>query len=43
LAGLDIIVMNQPAAKAASNQELSASLEGHWQQLSKAKRAPQES
>jgi ribonuclease P protein component len=43
LAGLDIIVMNQPAAKAASNQELSASLEEHWQRLSKAKRAPQES
>ena len=42
LAGLDIIVMNQPAAKAASNQELSASLETHWQRLSKAKRAPQE-
>jgi ribonuclease P protein component len=42
LAGLDIIVMNQPAAKAASNQELSASLEEHWQRLSKAKQAPQE-
>ena len=42
LAGLDIIVMNQPAAKAASNQALSASLEEHWQRLSKAKRAPQE-
>lgn len=31
LGGLDIVVMNQPAAQAASNQQLFASLSMHWQ------------
>jgi len=28
--GLDVVVLNQPAAGRASNQELFSSLEGHW-------------
>jgi ribonuclease P protein component len=43
LAGLDIVVMNQPAARHAKNQELFASLEQHWRRLSKTKRTSQES
>jgi len=43
LANLDIIVINQPAAATASNQQLFASLEGHWRRCLKAKRIPQES
>ncbi len=31
LFGIDLVVMNQPAATLASNQELSSSLETHWQ------------
>lgn len=31
LAGLDIVVMNQPAAAAATNAELFTSLASHWQ------------
>jgi len=38
LCGLDIVVINQPAAATASNQELSASLESHWRRCEKAKR-----
>lgn len=30
LDGLDIVVMNQPGAALASNQDLAASLERHW-------------
>jgi ribonuclease P protein component len=30
LAGLDVVVMNQPAARAAVNQELFDSLTTHW-------------
>ena len=31
LFGIDLVVMNQPAATLASKQELSSSLETHWQ------------
>ena len=34
LQGLDIVVINQPAAALASNPELGESLESHWQRLS---------
>ncbi len=30
LAGLDIVVMNQPPCKSAANDELFGSLAGHW-------------
>ena len=30
LAGLDIVVMNQPPCKGAANRELFGSLAGHW-------------
>ena len=43
LSNLDIVVINQPAATKASNQELIASLETHWRRCKKAKRIPQES
>jgi ribonuclease P protein component len=43
LSNLDIVVINQSAAAAASNQELFASLETHWRRCKKAKRIPQES
>ena len=33
LAGLDIVVMNQPAAKTGSNQQLFDSLTGHWRRF----------
>jgi len=36
LAGLDIVVINQPAAALASNRALTDSLERHWQRCSKA-------
>ena len=36
LAGLDIVVMNQPAAKTGSNQQLFDSLTAHWQRCEKA-------
>ena len=36
LAGLDIVVMNQPAAKTGTNQQLFDSLTGHWQRCEKA-------
>jgi len=32
LRGLDVVVLNQPDARHASNQALLASLERHWQQ-----------
>ena len=31
LAGIDVVVMNQPAAAAANNRQLFDSLAGHWQ------------
>ena len=36
LAGLDIVVMNQPAARQAGNQVLVASMAAHWQSCTKA-------
>jgi ribonuclease P protein component len=36
LSGLDIVVINQPGAGLASNIELSASLDKHWERCSKA-------
>jgi ribonuclease P protein component len=38
LAGLDVIVINQPAARAAGNQQLFNSLTGHWERCQQAKR-----
>ena len=35
LSGLDVVVMNQPAAATADNAELFASLDWHWQRCSK--------
>jgi len=43
LAGLDIVVMNQPKTESASNKELFDSLEGHWRRCSEAKGTPRES
>jgi ribonuclease P protein component len=37
LAGIDVVVMNQPAAAAASNAELFNSLNRHWQRCARAK------
>ena len=37
LSGLDVVVMNQPAAANANNAELFASLDGHWQRCSRAR------
>lgn len=37
LAGIDVVVLNQPAARQASNQELFASISGHWQGCIKAR------
>ncbi|MBU2676479.1 MAG: ribonuclease P protein component [Gammaproteobacteria bacterium] len=42
LAGLDIVVINQPAAASADNRRMFASLETHWRRCQKAKRTPQE-
>ena len=39
MAGLDVVVINQPAAANASNNELFASLEKHWQNCQKARNA----
>jgi len=38
LSDLDIVVINQPAAATAKNQELFASLESHWRRCQKAKK-----
>lgn len=35
LASLDVVVINQPAARDGNNQELFASLDHHWQQCEK--------
>ena len=40
LTGLDIVVMNQPAAKTGSNGQLFDSLTGHWQRCEKAASRP---
>jgi len=37
LAGLDIVVINQPAAAKADNGSMNDSLEQHWQRCTKAK------
>ena len=31
LAGLDVVVINQPASRSAANPELFGSLAGHWE------------
>jgi ribonuclease P protein component len=36
LAGLDIVVINQPAASLADNSAMQESLERHWKRCSKA-------
>ena len=38
LAGLDVIVINQPAARAVGNQQLLDSLTGHWERCQRARR-----
>jgi ribonuclease P protein component len=43
LVGLDIVVINQPAAANASNRKVFGSLESHWRRCRTAKRIPQES
>ena len=42
LAGLDVVVMNQPATARASNREIFDSLEGHWQRCREAGRNTRE-
>ena len=42
LAGLDIVVINQPAAALADKGAMNDSLERHWQQCMKAKQKPTE-
>ena len=36
LGGLDVVVINQPAARSAGNQELFDSMAGHWQRCQQA-------
>jgi ribonuclease P protein component len=36
LTGIDLVVMNQPAAAMATNEELKRSLEAHWQRVIRA-------
>jgi ribonuclease P protein component len=36
LAGLDVVVINQPAARNGTNQQIFDSLHGHWQQCAQA-------
>lgn len=38
LAGLDVVVMNQPAAKAAKNKELFDSMAEHWRRCQNGRR-----
>jgi ribonuclease P protein component len=42
LAGLDVVVINQPEARNGTNRQIFDSLHGHWQQCAKV-RAEQES
>lgn len=37
LAGLDIVVINHPAAAVAANDELTSCLQKHWQRCSRSK------
>lgn len=39
LAGLDVVVINQPDATTAGNKQLFDSLAGHWERCSQATRA----
>jgi ribonuclease P protein component len=43
LTGLDIVVINQPAAASADNRQMFESLDSHWRRCSKANTAAQES
>jgi ribonuclease P protein component len=43
LSGLDIVVINRPAAASAENAQIFDSLEAHWRQCRKAERMSQES
>jgi len=36
LAGLDVVVINQPAARSAGNQQLFDSMAGHWRRCQQA-------
>jgi len=36
LAGLDVVVINQPAARNSNNRQIFDSLDGHWQQCMQA-------
>jgi ribonuclease P protein component len=36
LAGLDVVVINQPAARNSKNRQIFDSLDGHWQQCMQA-------
>jgi len=38
LAGLDVVVINQPAARSAKNQKLFDSMSGHWEKCAEAGR-----
>jgi RNase P protein component len=41
LSGLDVVVINQPAAASATSQQIFDSLETHWKRCSKVRsRAP---
>ena len=37
LSGLDVVVINQPAARNSNNRQIFDSLHGHWQQCAKAR------
>lgn len=37
LKGLDVVVINQPAARSRSNREIFDSLHGHWEQCARAR------
>ncbi len=37
LDGLDVVVINQPAARNSNNRQIFDSLHGHWQQCAKAR------
>ena len=39
LEGLDVVVMNQPAARNSNNRQIFDSLHGHWQQCASARDA----
>jgi len=43
LAGLDVVVINQPEAAKANNRQVFESLDKHWRRCEDANRTPQES